>query len=171
MVLTLHTNKFLPLLISFLIIVHTSYAQQLTMSSMGSMGNTSGLSAAINFKSNVNCIDVQSGIAVLNGTKGFGEFAVNCEVKQQFNMLGLKLYPNPVSTSSKLKFTNTPPLTENFNITIWSAEGELVKTLKASGYTIFQGIILDLSSITPGGYVLKIESSQYVEALKFIKTN
>jgi hypothetical protein len=169
--LTLPKNKFLPLLISFLITVHTSNAQQLTMSSMGSMGNTSGLSAAINFKSNVTCIDVQSGIAVLNGTKGFGAFAVNCELKQQFNMLGLKLYPNPVSKSTKVKFTNTPPLTENFNITIWSTEGELVKTLKATGYTLFQGIVMDLSTITPGGYVIKIESSQYVEALKFIKTN
>lgn len=169
--MTLPKNKFLPLLIVFFITVHTSYAQQLTMSSMGSMGNTSGLSAAINFKSNSNCIDVQSGIAVLNGTKGFGAFVVNCEEKQQFNMLGLKLYPNPVRTSSKLKFTNTPPLTENFNITIWSTEGELVKTLKASGYTLFQGIIMDLSAITPGGYVLKIESTQYIEALKFIKTN
>jgi hypothetical protein len=169
--LNLHNNKFLLLLIVFFITVHTSYAQQLTMSSMGSMGNTSGLSAAINFKSNSNCIDIQSGIAVLNGTKGFGAFVVNCEVKQQFNMLGLKLYPNPVRTSSKLKFTNTPPLTENFNITIWSAEGELVKTLNASGYTLFQGIIMDLSAITPGGYVIKIESTQYIEALKFIKTN
>ncbi len=169
--MTLPKDKFLPFFISFLITVHTNYAQQLTMSSMGSMGNTSGLSAAINFKSNTNCIDVQSGIAVLNGTKGFGEFAVNCKLKQQFNMLGLKLFPNPVKTSSKLKFTNTPPLTENFNVTIWSAEGDLVKTLKASGYNIFQGIIMDFSTITPGGYVLKIESSQYLEALKFIKTN
>lgn len=168
-------HKLTTNIICFLLAYQTNYAQilhpQLAMSSMGSMGNTSGLSAAINFKSNANCIDVQSGIAVLNGSKGFGEFVVNCTEKQSFNTLGVNMYPNPVISKSKIKFTNTPPLTENFNITIWTAEGTLVKSLQATGYHIFQGLLLNISDISPGTYVLKIESPAYIEALKFIKTN
>ena len=173
MKIVLNTPKYkiAPLVIGILFTVQTSYAQQLTMSSMGILDNTSSLSAAINFKSNANCIDVQSGIAVLNGFKGYGEFVVNCSVKQQFNILGVKMFPNPVITRSKIKFTNTPSLIENFNITIWNTEGELVKSMKESGYNIFQGLLIDFSTLSPGGYILKIESPEYIEALKFIKTN
>ena len=57
--------KIAPLVIGILLTVQTNYAQQLTMSSMGILENTSSLSAAINFKSNAKCIDVQSGIAVV----------------------------------------------------------------------------------------------------------
>lgn len=170
-VLNLHKSKFFSILIVLLIITHTNYAQQLIMSSMGSLSNNSGLSASINFKSNANCIDVQSGIAVLNSTKGYGEFVVNCAVKQQFNILGIKMYPNPVKNSTKIKFTNTPPLAEYFNITIWNAEGALIKSVKETGYNIFQGLLIELSTIPSGGYILKIESPEYLEALKFIKTN
>ena len=60
---------------------------------------------------------------------------------------------------------------KNFNITIWNTEGELVKSMKESGYNIFQGLLIDFSTLSPGGYILKIESPEYIEALKFIKTN
>jgi len=154
-----------------MLIVKTNSAQQLIMSSMGQLEHTTSISAAINFKSNTNCIDVQSGIMVLNSYKSFGEFVVNCEVKQQFNALGIKLFPNPVKSMSKIKFINTPPQTEIFNISIWNADGTFIKSLSSSGYTIFQGMLIDLSNIAPGGYVLKIESPQYLEALKFIKAD
>jgi hypothetical protein len=42
---------------------------------------------------------------------------------------------------------------------------------KETGYNIFQGINLDLGNIIAGSYVLKIESSNYVDAVKFIKSN
>jgi hypothetical protein len=170
-VLNIPKYKTAPLLICILFTVQTNYAQQLTMSSMGILENTSSLSAAINFKSNANCIDVQSGIAVFNGFKGYGEFVVNCSVKQQFNMLGVKMFPNPVTTISKIKFTSTPTLTENFNITIWNSQGEFIKSLKGTGYNIFQGLLIDFSTLTPGAYILQIESPEYIEALKFIKAN
>ena len=54
-----------------MLIVKTNSAQQLIMSSMGQLEHTTSISAAINFKSNTNCIDVQSGIMVLNSYKSF----------------------------------------------------------------------------------------------------
>lgn len=141
------------------------------MSSVGGMANTASSGTAINFKSTATCIDVQSGVAVLSGVRANGQFAINCEVTMQYNTLGIKLYPNPVSNNTKVKFVNTPPLTETFNLSIWTAEGLLITTRKETGYNLFQGLTLDLGGLNSGTYVLKIESTQFVDALKFIKAN
>lgn len=141
------------------------------MSSVGSIPGTSNTSMAIQFNSTATCLNVQNGVAVLNGVRGSGQFAINCEVTLKINSLGIKLYPNPVNTSTKVKFVNTPPLTETFNLTVWTTDGVLLSTRKESGYNLFQGINLDVSAIGSGSYVLKIESENYVDALKFIKVN
>ena len=127
------------------------------MSSMGSLAGSS------------NCLNIQNGVAVLNGERGNGQFAISCVVSLKINSLGVKLYPNPVSAFAKVKLINTPPLTETFSLTIWTAEGVLISTRKEMGYNLFQGIEIDLNTITAGTYVLRIESINYVDAIKFIK--
>lgn len=141
------------------------------MSSVGAMAGTSSNGLAINFNSIAACIDVQTGIAVLNGARGNGQFAINCEVTMKFNSLGIKMLPNPVNNATKVKFKNTPPLNDLFNLTIWTTEGLLVKSQKETGYNLFQGLNMDLSALIAGTYVLKIESAGYMDAIKFIKTN
>ncbi len=157
----------------FLCAIHLVKAQPglFVMSSVGAMAGTSSNGLAINFNSITACIDVQTGIAVLNGARGNGQFAINCEVTMKFNSLGIKMFPNPVNNATKVKFNNTPPLTETFNLTIWTTEGMLVKTQKETGYNLFQGLNMDLSALIAGTYVLKIESAGYMDAIKFIKTN
>ena len=149
----------------------TGKAQGFMMSSVGMMPGTSSNATALSFKSSATCLDVQTGIAVFSGTRSFGEFAINCEVSQEFNTLGIRMFPNPAKTVSKVKFTNTPPLTETFNLTVWNTEGAMISTRKETGYNIFQGIMLDVSGLIAGTYVLKIESTKYVDAVKFIKAN
>lgn len=141
------------------------------LSSIGSMGASTSTVSSINFKSNASCIDVQSGLVVLKGERNVGEFTYNCEVTMKFNSLGIKLFPNPVNGSTKLKLSNVPPLTETFNLSIWNTEGAIIKTSKETGYNLFQGLTMDLSGLTPGSYVLKIESASFVDAIKFIKAN
>ncbi len=141
------------------------------MSSVGSFVGTSATSNAIQFKSIGTCIDVQTGIAVLKGDRGNGDFAINCEVFMKFNTLNIKLYPNPVQSYTKLKLINTPPLAEVFNVSIWTSEGFLISTKKERGYDLFQGITINLAELQAGTYILKMESSQYRDAVKFIKAN
>jgi hypothetical protein len=141
------------------------------MSSMGSIPGASNTGMAIQFNSIATCLNVQNGVAVLNGVRGNGQFAMNCEVSLKINSLGIKLYPNPVNITTRIKLTNTPPLTETFNLSVWTTDGALLSTRKESGYNLFQGINLDLSALGSGTYVLKIESENYVDALKFIKVN
>jgi hypothetical protein len=150
-------------------------AQQITgtfiMSSVGGIQNVSNNSMAITFNSSVTCLNVQTGAAVLTGDRGTGNFAINCEVNTVFNSLGIKLYPNPVGVNTKVKFINTPPLNDQFNITIWNSEGQQVGTAKATGFEIFQGKQIDFGSLSVGSYVIQIESEKYIDALKFIKAN
>ena len=150
-------------------------AQELTgafiMSSVGTLQNMSNNSMAVNFTSSATCLNVQNGTAVLTGNRGTGSFAINCDVNTKYNTLGIRLYPNPVTTNTKVKFINTPPLTELFSITVWSAEGYKVSTTKATGYEILQGKQLNFSTIGTGSYIIQIESEKYRDALKFIKAN
>ena len=144
---------------------------QIVMSSIGMMGNASSTINALNFKSSTTCIDVQSGVAVLNGKRGNGQFAMNCEVTMKINSLGVRLFPNPVNHITKIKLNNTPPLTETFSLSIWTTEGALIRSQKETGYNLFQGLNIDLSGLTNGAYIFKIESQNYMDAIKFIKAN
>jgi hypothetical protein len=150
-------------------------AQQLTgvfiMSSVGGLQNMSNNSMAVTFSSSATCLNVQNGTAVLTGDRGTGNFAINCEVKSKYNTLGIKLYPNPVIATTKIKFINTPPLNDQFNISIWGADGIKITSGKATGYELFQGMPLDFSSLIAGSYIIQIESEKYRDALKFIKAN
>lgn len=141
------------------------------MSSVGVLPGTESNGMAIQFNSITKCIDVQSGLAVLNAPRGNGQFAMNCEVTMKINSLGVKLFPNPVNHNAKIKLNNTPPLTEQFNLTILSTEGLLIRSQKETGYNLFQGLNIDLSGLINGTYILKIESPTYVDAIKFIKAN
>ena len=150
-------------------------AQQLTgafiMSSVGGLNNMSNNSMAVTFSSSATCLNVQNGTAVLSGDRGTGNFAINCEVNTIFNSLGIKLYPNPVGASTKIKFINTPPLTDQFTISVWNSEGFKISSAKATGYEIFQGKGMDFSSLIAGSYIIQIESEKYRDALKFLKAN
>lgn len=139
------------------------------MSSIGSFAGTTTISSAIQFKSISTCLDVQNGIAVLSGVRNTGEFAMSCEVSMHINALGIKMFPVPAQNNTKVKFINTPPLTDEFNLTVWTTDGVQLMQRKESGYHLFQGVTIDVSMLQAGTYILKIESAKYVDALKFIK--
>lgn len=148
----------------------TSFAQQgVVVSSIGNFAGTTSSISAIQFKSISTCIDVQSGMAVLTGKRAAGDFAINCEVSLKYNSLGVRMFPNPVQAQAKVKATNTPPLNETFNLTVWSADGVLLSTRKETGYNLFQGLTIDLSTLKSGTYVLKIDAPKFADVVKFIK--
>lgn len=150
-------------------------AQQLTgafiMSSVGGLQNMSNNSMAVTFSSSATCLNIQNGTAVLTGDRGTGNFAINCEVNTKMNTLGIKLYPNPVIATTKVKFVNTPPLNDQFTISIWGTDGFKITSGRATGYELFQGMPLDFSMLQAGSYIIQIESEKYRDALKFIKAN
>ena len=139
------------------------------MSSVGVINNFSNNSMALTFSSNSNCLNVQNGAAMLTGDRGNGLFAANCETITKINSLGIQLLPNLVSDFTKVKFKNTPPLYDNFIITIIGLDGSRITNLNATGYELFQGKQINLSSLSSGTFFIQIESSKYIDAIKFIK--
>lgn len=158
-------------IIVFIMFHQLNFAQQIIMSSTNKMNQNTTLSTPIYFKSNNQCIDIQSGMAILNSNNKTGVFETNCIINHQFNALNMVLLPNVVNSTAFLKFKNKPDQTSVFNITIWNTEGLLIKTFYQTGIQIYDGIQLNMLSISPGGYILKAESLQNREALKFIKSN
>lgn len=144
-------------------------AQVFTMSSTGSFNGTTSMAAPIQFKSVNTCIDVQSGVAVLTGKRNNGEFAINCEVGMKNQSLGIKVFPVPTTNTAQVKFIQTPPLEDEFTLTIFTIDGRQLLQRKEKGYSLFQGVSLDVSHLSPGTYVLKIESAKYMDVVKFIK--
>lgn len=139
------------------------------MSATTGMSGVQSNSGAIMIATSANCLDVKSGLAVISAIRGAGSFAINCELKQQFNTLGIKLYPNPIAQITRVKFINTPPLTDEFNISLSDISGNKVDLGKQNGYTLYQGYNLDLSQVIAGTYFLQITSANYLEIVKVIK--
>lgn len=165
----LDKNKIIAILVCMFAYT-ASYAQQrVVVSSIGNFPGTTSSISAIQFKSISTCIDVQSGMAVLTGKRATGDFAINCEVSLKYNSLGVRMFPNPVQAQAKVKATNTPPLNETFNLTVWSSDGVLINSRKETGYNLFQGLTIDLSNLKSGTYVLKIDAPRFVDVVKFIK--
>jgi hypothetical protein len=164
------------LLLAIVIIAFLSASQvnaqsaTFTISSVGEFPGMPSVSSPSQFISTNTCLDVQTGVAVLEGERGTGVFAINCEIPSNINTLGVNIFPNPASSVVKVKFEHTPPLTENFNVTVIRADGVILMTTKESGYSIFQGISIDVSRFPSAGYILKIESAKYVDVAKFIKS-
>ena len=139
------------------------------MTSIGLIKNFSNNSMPVIFSSNSTCINVQNGAAVLTGERGNGLFVVNCEVIANINSLGIKLFPNPVSDFPTVKFIKTPPLNDEFLVTILGIDGIKITNLRATGYELFQGKRINLSNLGTGTFFIQIESPKYIDALKFIK--
>jgi hypothetical protein len=61
-----------------------------------------------------------------------------------------------------------PPKSEMFKLSILSAEGFEVMARKESGVIIFQGVNIDLANLIAGTYILKIETTHIIDAVKFV---
>lgn len=153
-----------------LIQISTS-AQVFMMSSVGGLSGTNNNISSINFRSTSMCIDVQSGLAIYNSTNSNGLFLVNCFVSKKINSIGVMMYPNPVVNSCVLKISNTSTLDEKFSVTIMNVSGQIFSSRLETGYSLLQGVKMDVSDLSSSVYFLKIESPKYVETFKFFKAN
>ena len=153
----------------FSILVCNVKGQSILMSSMGMLPGTTNNAASIIFKSNTICIDVQSGLTLFNNSNRLGEFNINCLVAQQFNVLGMKMFPNPVTTNAKLRLINMPINNQDFKLTVWDNQGNLILQTKETSAQLYQGSTLSLQHLIAGSYLLNIESPLYIETIKFIK--
>jgi len=128
-------------------------------------------SVPFQYKNPTHCLDVQTGIAVFNGNRNKGDFSLGCVIQEQFNLLGVILYPNPVKNLAKIKFSVAPPVNSIFQISAWTPQGQKIDFKKAYGSAIYQGIQIDFSILSSGTYFLVLRSEQHLDAVKFVKVD
>ena len=117
-----------------------------TMSALGEFPETLGVSAAIQFTSSISCNDVQTDVAVLEGERGAGLFAINCEMTSNINTLGINMYPYPSVSQTKIKFIH-PQLTETFHVTVVSCDAVILMSSGESDYHLFVGKSKDVNRL------------------------
>lgn len=79
----------------------------------------------------------------------------------------LSVFPNPLSSESTISFSL--PQQQNVSITIFDANGRLVKSFAEAGFS--QGehkLLWNAEKVSPGTYVLRIETSTSVQSRKLI---
>lgn len=141
------------------------------ISNVGLINNFSNNSISILFKNNSeSCLNIENGLATINYLKKNYSSSLSCDFKYKINTLGIKLYPNPVNSITTIKFTYQPPQNNLFNIIIFDIEGKMVLNFRDYGNNIFNGKILDLGGLNAGVYFLDIESANYIDSIKFIKS-
>ena len=146
-------------------------AQHLIISSLGVYNSTNCISNPIQVKSVSKCLDVQTGIAVLNGYRNLGDFLMDCEVSLHTNKIEIKMFPVPVQNAAIVKYSNSGSVSDEYTISIWSINGILLLQQKELGSNLFNGVTLNVVFLPPSTYLLKIESSLNYDILKFIKSN
>jgi|GEM_PF-2240437 len=83
------------------------------------------------------------------------------------NYFDTKIYPNPASDLVSIR-VNLKTITD-LNVQLFSTEGKLIKTFFNNELTIGNNILnLKLGKMTPGSYILKINSHKNAEAHKII---
>ena len=118
-----------------------------TMSALGEFPETPGVSAAIQFTSSISCNDVQTDVAVLEGERGAGLFAINCELTSNINTLGINMYPYPSVSQTKIKFIHTAHPTKTFQVTVVSCDAVILMSSGESDYHLFVGKSKDVNRL------------------------
>ena len=164
-------NTILILLVVYLPCRSTAQNAVFIMNSVNILPGTTTNATAVNFKSLSACINVYTGIDVLIERNGIGQFDPNCAITLKINSLGVKLFPNPVSDNSKVRILMMPPVDEIFNVSIWTTDGVLLASRKENGYNLYQGVNLGTNNLHSGTFIAKIESSNFIDVIKFVKSN
>ncbi len=80
----------------------------------------------------------------------------------------LLIYPNPASLTASIEYTLTS--SQSISINLYNLQGELIKTVSnefqfAGNYTK----AFDISKIASGNYIIKLQTTQNINYINFVK--
>lgn len=168
--------KFISIMGLFFLLGFNKVVGQMSMpyqfSSLGLLdGMETASSGPIVFQSQSDCLDLVTGIPVFIADRKGGTFVMNCMAIEDGKKLALVLYPNPVIEKTLLRASLRPVLSRNFIVRIFNLSGAIVLQKKVTALEIFAGVLLDVSNLSKGNYIISTESENYREQISFIKAN
>ena len=169
---------FLFIFIGLTATYNTSVAQINMVYSIGCVGNTNAKTpvysgaVAIDGKA---CFNLANGVNTYEQGKS-GLFTNNCEVipsviERNIIKLNLRVFPNPVVTTVTVKSLDVLQVSEALLVTVYDISGQLVKTTKTNFYELGKGVVMNLTGLANGVYVLRVASPTASAEFKLIKVD
>jgi hypothetical protein len=150
------------------------YSQLNLAYSMGGVGNLINNGISTSTLSNPVILTGTKCYIVSNGLSKFmpisnGQFFTSCEVNLDYIKLSIKIFPNPASSYTTVKFLSQLQTDEKFRLEIFTSTGYIVEGLDITQKQFLSGYHLNLNNLSPGVYYIQISSNTVLQSYKILK--
>ncbi|MES2374248.1 MAG: T9SS type A sorting domain-containing protein [Bacteroidota bacterium] len=177
------SKRYLVCMVASCFCIQQGTAQINMVYSMGVVGSVDAkqpvYSGAVIVDGNKACFNLASGAKTFAKPKE-GLFDNNClenhaSVRQETPgtvvKLNLSVFPNPVVTTVTVKSLDLLQIPDAVMVTVYGINGQLIKTAKTNFSELGRGLMMDLSGVRNGVYVLKVSSPSASAEFKLIKVD
>ena len=117
-----------------------------------------------------NCIIVTNGISKFI-VSDHGIFLNECAVNEDYIRFSIQVAPNPATNFTIVKFKNKLQANDNFTLTLFGSNGQLINKFPTSQLELLQGYRLSTSNLIEGVYFIQISSNKINQIFRIIKLN
>lgn len=117
-----------------------------------------------------NCIIVSNGISKFI-VSDHGVFLNECALNQDYIRFSIQVAPNPANSYTIVKFKNKLQVDNNFTLSLFGSNGQLVNKFPTNQLQLLQGYRLSTSKLNDGVYFIQISSDKINQIFKIIIVN
>ena len=117
-----------------------------------------------------NCIIVTNGISKFI-VSDHGIFLNECAVNQDYIRFSIQVAPNPATNHTIVKFKNKLQVDNNFTLSLFGSNGQLINKLPTSQLEFLQGYRLSTSNLSEGVYFVQISSDKINQIFRLLIVN
>ncbi len=117
-----------------------------------------------------NCIIVTNGISKFI-VSDHGIFLNECAVNQDYIRYSIHVAPNPASSYTIIKFKNKLQVDNNFSLSLFGSNGQLINKLSINQLQLLQGYRLSTAELNDGVYFIQISSNKVNQIFRLLIVN
>jgi hypothetical protein len=117
-----------------------------------------------------NCIIVTNGISKFI-VSDHGIFLNECAVNQDYIRYSIQVAPNPASSYTIIKFKNKLQVDNNFSLSLFGSNGQLINKLPINQLQLLQGYRLSTAELNDGVYFIQITSNKINQIFRLLIMN
>jgi hypothetical protein len=117
-----------------------------------------------------NCIIVTNGISKFI-VSDHGIFLNECALNQDYIRFSIQVAPNPANSYTIVKFKNKLQVDNNFTLSLFGSNGQLVNKFPTNQLQLMQGYKLSTSELNDGVYFIQISSDKINQIFRLLVVN
>jgi hypothetical protein len=117
-----------------------------------------------------NCIIVTNGISKFI-VSDHGIFLNECALNQDYIRFSIQVSPNPANSYTIVKFKNKLQADNNFTLSLFGSNGQLVNKFPTNQLQLLQGYRLSTSELNDGVYFIQISSDKINQIFRLLVVN